>query len=273
MHKRFFYCFLICYTTLCQAYSRGQDLEKPPFQKGEYLEYNVYYSFVHAGTAIMQVDQDLHHIANQSCYKLHVKGVSNNALKLFGMSVCNSWESYLDVKQLRPVQFFSHIQENNYTREEHICFDYQTNEATIRASDSDNKMESKTSSCPITHTVKDFVSGYYALRNIDVNKLKTGDKLSLDILHENQVYQNIEIAFLGKAILATKLGKIATLVFAPMVPTDHTIFSGERPVEVFISDDENKIPIKLKANLVIGGVEIELTNYKGLRADIVVQKT
>lgn len=246
-----------------------------PFHRGEWLEYQVHYSFIHAGTVTMDVDEELHDINGASCYRVEVKGTSSNGLGVLGIKIANVWESYLDVDLLCPYRFISHIQENNYTRKEKVDFYYNKKQAKVVVAESIHNMDQEVSYYPIPSKgqIKDLVSGYYSLRAIDTTKLKPGDKLTVNVLHDQQIYDNIEIVFLGKKVITTKLGAIMTLVFAPLVPiNDNSIFLGERPVEAYISDDVNKIPIKLKVNLVVGAVDIELSSYKGLKEEIPFQK-
>ncbi|HLP34880.1 MAG TPA: DUF3108 domain-containing protein [Amoebophilaceae bacterium] len=271
-HDSFFLILLALLLSLTTPPVCAKPTVEPPFRRGEYLEYQVYYSIVHAGTAIMSVDEALHEIDNRTCYKIDVQGISNDALALCGFKVKDTWETYLDVEQLRPRKFLAHIQENNYVRKECIDFDYKKNQARIEVLENTPDAKPEISYYPIPDAIKDLVSGYYALRSIDIKRLKPGDALRISVLHENKMYPDVSIQFLGKRTIATKLGKISSLVFAPMVPTENSIFAGERPVEIFISDDVNKIPLKLKANLVLGAVEIELSNYKGLKAAIPFQK-
>ncbi|WP_339044770.1 DUF3108 domain-containing protein [Cardinium endosymbiont of Tipula unca] len=273
--KRFFclcYCFL--FFSLSALHAKSANLDYAPFDRGESLEYQVYYSFIHAGTVTMGVDEQLHHMHGHNCYRVEVKGTSSNGLGVLGIKIADVWESYLDVELLCPYRFCSHIQENNYVRKERIDFDYKKKQAKVEVVESTHSMDKEISYYPIPSQgqIKDLVSGYYALRAIDTTKLKPGDKLTLNVLHDQQIYDNIEIVFLGKKMITTKLGAIMTLVFAPLVPTNDSIFAGERPVEAYISDDANKIPIKLKANLVVGAVDIELSSYKGLKEEISFQK-
>jgi hypothetical protein len=77
--------------------------------------------------------------------------------------------------------------------------------------------------------------------------------------------------FLGRKALKTKVGTFNALVLAPVVPFASggtSIFDGENSVELFLSDDENKIPLKVKIKLLVGAVEIDLAKYQGLKHEI-----
>lgn len=271
--KIYLFCSLIG-VFLGSAQAKETDAMNSPFYRGERLEYQAYYSFIHAGTATMYIDEELHKLNKHYCYKIQVKGTSSKGLEFLGMKIADSWESYLDTDLLLPRRFLSHIQENSYTREEKIDFDYQINEARVEVSESTNNMQQEVTYYPISNEnkISDLISSYYSLRTIDSTKLRPGDNLVTHVLYENRVYNDVAIIYMGRKTITTKLGKIATLVFVPKVPTEDGIFCGDRPVEVFISDDANKIPIKLKVNLVVGALEIELTSYQGLKEALVFQK-
>lgn len=274
--KLFFCCFMGAFLSSTQAKTASGVV--PPFLRGEWLEYQVYYSFIHAGTATMYVDEELHQLNEHVCYKIQVQGTSSAALGILGFKVLDTWESYLDVdcaNALRPHRCVTHLQENGYVRKEQVDFDYQAQKATINVAESTRNMEHEVTYHPIpsTKTIKDLIGGYYGLRSIDTTKLKPGDKIVLTVLHDQQLYEDVAILFLGKKTITTKLGKTSALVFAPLVPIQDSIFSGSRPVEAYVSDDVNKVPIKLKVNLVVGAVEIELTGYKGLKKDIHFQSS
>ncbi|MCT4697324.1 DUF3108 domain-containing protein [Candidatus Cardinium sp. TP] len=272
--KKFFLCSLMGLFLSSVYAQEARDSAEPPFRQGEWLEYQVYYgAFIHAGTATMCVDEQLHKLEEHVCYKIHVQGTSSKALDLLGFKVLDRWETYLDVDKayaLRPHRCVTHLQENGYLRKEQVDFDYQSYQAKVEITESSKNMECEVNYHPLPNAkdIKDLIGGYYALRSIDTTKLKPGDKLILTVLHDQQLYEDVGILFLGKKTISTKLGKTSALVFAPLVPIEDSIFSGTRPVEAYISDDVNKVPLKLKVNLVVGTVEIELTNYKGLKEDI-----
>jgi len=274
MHKKLFSFFYLIYFCLTiPIYAEANTNQKFTCPKGEYLEYQVYFSFIHAGTAIMQVDKDVHDIDGHSCYRLQVQGTSNSALKFLGMSIANIWESYLDVALLQPRRFLAHMKENNYEREERIDFDYQEGKARTEIAESTHNMQPQVSYCPITATIKDLVSGYYFLRNIDSKTLKKNDKLVLNILHDNKVYSDATIVFLGKRLITKKLGQINSLVFAPVIPSEDGVFTGDQPIKIFISDDVNKIPIKIDINHMLGTISIELSKYSGLKKEILFKNS
>ena len=72
-----------------------------------------------------------------------------------------------------------------------------------------------------------------------------------------------KLRFLGRETINTRFGKIKTLIFRPLVQAGR-IFKENESVTIWITEDDNKIPIKLKATLAVGSLRAELDAYKGL---------
>ena len=106
------------------------------------------------------------------------------------------------------------------------------------------------------------MSSFYYLRTQDVKGMKKGDEIAIDMFMDSQVYP-FKLRFLGKEVLKTKFGKINTLVFRPLVQSGR-IFKAEESVTIWITDDANKIPIKMQADLSVGSLRAELQDYQGL---------
>ena len=107
---------------------------------------------------------------------------------------------------------------------------------------------------------QDLVSGYYYLRTLNFDKLKEGDILTIDAFFDDEIY-DFQIRFLGRESVKTKLGQIKSIVLSPIMP-ENSLFDGENSVKVWISDDSNKVPLKIKAEMFVGAVEIDIVKYK-----------
>lgn len=53
------------------------------------------------------------------------------------------------------------------------------------------------------------------------------------------------------------------MIFRPLVISGR-VFKEEESVTVWISDDENKLPIRIKASLAVGSLKADLESFKGL---------
>ena len=92
--------------------------------------------------------------------------------------------------------------------------------------------------------------------------MKKGEEIAIDMFMDSQVYP-FKLRFLGREILNTKFGKVKTMIFRPLVQSGR-VFKAQESVTLWITDDANKIPIKMKADLSVGSLRAELEHYKGL---------
>jgi len=72
-----------------------------------------------------------------------------------------------------------------------------------------------------------------------------------------------KLQFLEKEIIKTKFGKVRAIAFSPLVQTGR-VFKEQESVTVWVSDDENKIPLLIKASLAVGSLRADLDAFKGL---------
>ena len=114
----------------------------------------------------------------------------------------------------------------------------------------------------IESDIQDMLSTLYYLREVNFDTLKIGDVISVKMFFDQETYKtNIEL--LKREVLKTKFGKVKTLVFRPAV-VEGRVFDDKETVTLWITDDKNKIPIKIKASILVGSLKAELIQYKGL---------
>ena len=106
------------------------------------------------------------------------------------------------------------------------------------------------------------ISTFYFLRSQNTTNLKTGDEINVSMFFDDKSYP-FKLKFLGYETLKTKFGKVKTQKFRPLVQAGR-VFKAQESVTVWITADDNKIPIKMKASLAVGSLRAELEAYKGL---------
>ena len=58
--------------------------------------------------------------------------------------------------------------------------------------------------------------------------------------------------------------KIKCIKIKPKAVADR-VFKNDESITLWVSDDENKIPIRVEASLAVGSLKVDLTSYKGLK--------
>lgn len=228
------------------------------FGAGEKISYRVHYGFVTAGEAELHIDRKIHTINDRPCYKIDIKGRTTGiADKLYNIK--NVWGTYLDTAAVVPHQFYRHIREGKYRKNEVVHFQQLDKKAVVSILSKNGKDIKTTEAFDVPVYVQDLVSGYYYLRILDYNKIKPGEILKVDAFFDKEVY-DFKVRFLGREKLKTDLGHFNALVLSPILP-NNDLFKGENAIKLWLSDDEHKIPLKVKAEMLVGAVEIDIKDF------------
>lgn len=246
-HIIFFLAFFLATVSFSQT-------KTTPFKDGEWLKYKMSYSgFLRAGSAVLEVkEQDLE---GKKVFYTKGTGWTTGMIKWF-FAVDDIYESYFDKDNIKPYLFKRDIKEGGYERHRVTSFNYKTNKAFVQ------DFTSKKDSTITFSNVQDMLSSFYYLRNRDVKGMRVGEEIAIDMFLDFKVYP-FKLRFLGKEVLRTKFGKVKTLIFRPIVQSGR-IFKEQESVTIWITDDANKIPVMLKADLAVGSLRAELEKYKGL---------
>ena len=78
---------------------------------------------------------------------------------------------------------------------------------------------------------------------------------------ENYVFR---LKYLGKETINTKFGKIKCMKFRPIVQSGR-VFEEQESVTLWVSDDKNRIPVRIKADILVGSIKADLENFKNLK--------
>lgn len=231
------------------------------FSAGEELTFKVKYLFFNAAEAKLTVSKTIYQVQGRPTYKIDVYGRTLNIFKIF--YVKDNWGTFMDTTNLIPYKSYRHIEEGDYRKHEQIDFDHEKRTATVNQFDRDNRKITETTTHDVPKNVQDIVSGFYYLRTMNLSQLKINDAITLRGFFGQKLY-NIKLTFEGKERIKTKIGEFDTFVFSPTMP-GNKLFSGENPVKVWITDDKNRIPVRITANLVVGSLDMEITKAIGLR--------
>jgi hypothetical protein len=111
------------------------------------------------------------------------------------------------------------------------------------------------------------VSSFYYLRNHPkIDDLKVGESITIDMFFDDETIK-FKLKYLGEENISSKFGDINCKKFRPYVQAGR-VFKEEESLTVWISDDYNKIPIRIKASLAVGSLKADLEDYKGLKYPI-----
>ncbi|WP_026450946.1 DUF3108 domain-containing protein [Aequorivita capsosiphonis] len=223
---------------------------------GEFFKFRVHYGFVTAGYATLQVKN----ASVNGNDVFHVRGYGETVgLSKWFFNVQDDYQSYIDREKDIPYRFIRKIDEGGYTKDLQIDFDHFNNKARVI-----DKKHNETSEFSFPKETQDMISAFYFLRNkLETENIKEGDVVEMNMFFDKENYK-FRLKFLGKEVLDTNFGRVRTLVFRPYVQSGR-VFKEKESLTVWISDDKNKIPLLIKANLAVGSLKATLTEFKGLQ--------
>lgn len=243
---------LICLNGFAQELPLKKD---PVFKEGEILKYKLKYGFVTAAEATIKVLASDLKFDNKSTYRLVVDAETSGTFDIF-YKVRDHYDSYIDKSDLTPYFYQENIREASYRRTDKARF-YQDAKKVVA--------NSGTFTTPTTQTF-DLVSAYYFARSLDISKLKIGDEFKLNYFLGDEISQ-LEITYIGKETITSKLGTIRCLKFSPSIKPGR-IFRKDSKLYLWITDDGNRVPIKAEVEILLGAVTLEIKSAEGLKYPI-----
>lgn len=234
-----------------------RKIENKAFKEGEKLTFDVKYGFVTAGVAVMQIPK-IKRISGRNAY--HVTFEVNSVPSFdWIFKVRDRYETYLDTEGLFPWRFEQHIREGNYSRDFSAFFDQRKGKAKTTEGEYD-----------IPKYVNDIVSAFYLARTFDYSKMKVGEKIKLYNFYKDKVY-DLDVKYLGKERIKVAAGTFDCIMVEPLVQ-EGGLFKSEGNIIIWLTNDDLKVPVKVKTKVVIGSIDAELTKYEGLAGNLTAKK-
>lgn len=241
--------------------SDGQPLPRKlpnnAFQAGEVVEYRIHYGAVSAGSAKLEVKPEPVTLNGRPCYHMVGQGISSKSFSLF-FKVNDRYETFVDMETLAPHKFKRKIEEGSFKHYSEVEFDQAKHKAYER---------STTVPGPVIYDVppyiQDVMSAFYFARTQDYTTAKPGDTYKFQNFIDKKVH-DLDVAFLGREVIEVGGIKYRTVKLKPLV-REGGIFQHEGELILWISDDENRIPIRVESGLVIGSVQVDYVKATNLR--------
>ena len=230
-------------------------VDQSAFKVGEKLTYRLHYGFIDAGEATVEVKSTDYTRLGREFFHVVGKGRSLGAFSWF-FKVKDRYESYMDQESLMPWRFVRRIEEGKYKKSQDYVF-YQHRKAV------DNG-QGQVYEIPIG--VQDMISSFFYARTLDFSQAKEGDTFVVQTFMDDELF-DLKVKYLGKETISLRKGKFRCMKFVPVVQ-EGRIFKDSEDLQVWITDDENKIPILAKAEILVGSIKMEVVDYEGLAHDI-----
>jgi hypothetical protein len=237
-----------------------RNLNQNAFKVGEFLKYRIHYGLINAGEAELRVKS----ITNrQDRPVFHIEGIGRSiGMAEVFFKTRDTYTTFVDTESIVPHEFIRDVNEGGFIIKRHLFFD-QVNRTAI-----DKEVPKKVFEIPAF--AQDMLSAFYYARSNDASKLKKGSSIPISIFLDHETF-DFKLKYLGVETLKTKWGKIECLKFQPVVQSGR-VFKEKEGITLWVSNDQNKIPVRMQAELAVGSIKMDLSDFKNTMVPIVFKK-
>lgn len=253
--------YIILVLLLLQApFISGQtslrQVENTAFQKGEFLKYRIHYGIITAGYATLSVKPKTYYIQDRACHHIVMQGFTHSGFDWF-FKVRDVYETYFDESALVPWRFNRHIVEGGFESYTETHFNHFEQSAIYI----NQKKEEIQHQVPVN--IQDVISSYYFARTFyDHRVLKVGDKISLRNFLDQKTF-GLEAIMLEREEIEVEGKKFKAIKFELLIDESGMVTDGSTIV-FWISDDLNKVPLRIESDLMIGSLRADLIEWQQL---------
>ena len=240
------------------------------FITGEEVHYEVYYNWaffwLKAGNVSFSVREKQYQ--KKKYYHFFSVGRSLPEYDWFFM-VRDTFQTIVDYNKIASVYFHRQSYEGDYFVESKYTFDYD--KKLIYTKTESTRKPYKEDTLKLQNCTFDVLACIYYARNINYNNYNINDTIPIRMIIDNEVF-DLYIRYLGKETITTKFDETYDCIkFKPLL-VEGTIFSGGEKMTVWVTNDENKIPVMVEAKIVVGYIRAFVTNYYNTRYPVKKRK-
>lgn len=216
-----------------------------PFGPGEECTFSIGYGVIQAGEATVSVRSVFDYYGSK-VYHLRTRARSNRFFSAI-FKVRDQADSYLDVHELHSRYFAKHLREGNYERDVEIHFDHEDGKAYFP--------DGKENDVPVG--VQDVLSAFFKVRSMP---LEAGQRVSMPTHGDKELYE-LEVIVHGRETIDSVLGEQSCIKVQPVL-AEEGLFKHQGDLFVWITDDERRVPVLVRATIPVGAIEAKLIGYK-----------
>ncbi len=242
------------------------DGDSLAYQAGEKMSFSIHYEWgvIDSDVGWANVVLDTLRVNGVKSFHCSVYGSTTRLYDLF-FPVRENFQSWFSYDGLRPLRFTRDTHEGKYTARNtyvyrrdgfsgsHIMADVYT------SSRGDRSLE-----LPLDDCTFDLPSLFFFARNMDFDAVVQDVKYPMTFAIDDDVY-NVYFIMRGRETIKVRgLGTVRTVKFSAKLISGN-VFTGEEDLSVWITDDENRIPVLFEAPILVGVASGRLTSWSGLK--------
>lgn len=210
------------------------------FNHGETMLFKIKYGFLSAGYGELKVHDE------KGKYHFEAKGWSAAFFDPF-FKVRDYYDSYVDANSMLPYYFTRDIEEGNFKKKQNVTFE-------------NLKAFSEKKTIEIPNNTQDLVSFFYYLRSQNLEEMSKKESILVPIYLDDEIF-DAQFTYEEDEKIKTVVGRKKCMVFSVKVMSGR-VFGDSEPLKVWVTKDELKLPVKLKADIAVGAIKMILDEYK-----------
>lgn len=235
------------------------------FHAGETMEFILHYRWgsinTDVGSAVVSLDSlDFN---GHPAFLCSAYGRTTRFFDLF-FKVREDFKSWFTRDGLRPLKFTRDTYEGGYEARNTYLYDWSAAEPRIIADVYSSSRGQRYLELPLTPCTYDLPALFFFARNMDIENVESGKRYPMTFAIDDDIF-NVYFILYGRETIKVKgLGTVNTIKFAAKL-LEGEVFKGEEDMMIWISDDENRLPVYFEAPLRVGVAAGRLSGYSGLK--------
>jgi len=265
--RRLFVLFICCFASVkgtsevrtladpvfepCISSTSWRSISHTPLKADENLRYVVHWGLVTGGYSTLSI-QGIENINHRPAFHI-VSEAHSVGLTDVLYTVRDHNDSWLDVDSLTSVRYEKNIHEGKYRIEQRVVMD----QTCQRYSDSSYRIDKdrfEQQAGTMTVHAMDVLGSLYYVRTLP---LEVGKSFTIDVLSNGKLWP-LEVSVRKRETIKISAGKFDCWLIEPLLREPGIFISKGKKLEVWMTADEKRIPIRMRSEVVIGHVSADL---------------
>ena len=242
------------------------DGDSLAYQAGEKFSFSIHYEWgaIDSDVGWANIVLDTLRVNGTKAWHCMVYGRTTRLYDLF-FPVRENFQSWFSYDGLQPLRFTRDTKEGKYTAKnayvykrgglagDHIMADVYTTSRGDRSV-----------SLPLNACTFDLPALFFYARNMDFDAVVPDVKYPMTFAIDDDIY-NVYFIMRGRETIKVRgVGSVKTIKFSVKLISGN-VFTGEEDLSVWITDDENRIPVLFEAPILVGVASGRITEWSGLK--------
>lgn len=239
--------------------------EELAFQAGEKVDFILHYKWgsinTDVGTATVTLDSLTFN--GQEAFRCSVFGKTKKFYDVF-FKVREDFNSWFTRDGLKPLKFTRDTYEGGYEARNTYLYEWDAAEPYIAADVYTSNLGQKSMQLPLTPCTYDLPALFFFARNMDMENVVPGKRYPMTFAIDEEVYNVYFILYGPETIKVKGLGTVETIRFAAKL-LEGEVFKGEEDMTIWVTADENRLPVYFEAPLRVGVAAGRMSGWEGLK--------